>query len=431
LNDAAAAEVVKVLLPYCSNVNEPDPVTGHTALTYALSQSKLQAARALHAGGADVHHRLSYGTAAHVAAQFSSIAVLKWVQSVGVDLRAVNDGRELPLHYACNSNKLDAARHLLDLPGAAADVHALSLSKQTPLYYAAFTAADSVVPLLLQRGASVHVRCAGGSTPLMVAKTAPVMKLLLAADADAAAVTYAGSTVLHCCATFGATAGAICLLLKAGADPTAVDETGSTAAHVAGMKGHFALETLLSRAAGDYRKKLAAAATVRDSGSSSNNSSSSGTSSSSSNISSSSSGSSSSSDGNSSSNNNSSNDNNSSSKSGGNSSSAASTVTDDSSVDNATDSSAAAAGIDEHSRQEQHEGASHDAVLIEQKQQQQQQQSPAQKAKQPCANCSKLTSKRCRRCAAVHYCSVECQKVCFADAHHRAQCEAKAESFLA
>jgi uncharacterized protein len=424
LNDAAAAKIVKVLLPYCSNVNEPDPVTGHTALTYALSQSKLQAARALHAGGADVHHRLSYGTAAHVAAQFSSIAVLKWVQSAGVDLRAVNDGRELPLHYACNSNKLDAARHLLDLPGAAADVHALSLSKQTPLYYAAFTGAGSVVPLLLQRGASVDVRCAGGSTPLMVAKTAPVMKLLLAAGADAAAVTNAGSTVLHCCATFGATAGAICLLLKAGPDPTAVDETGSTAAHVAGMKGHFALEALLSRAADDYRKKQTALISSSSSSSNgSNYSSISGISSSSSGASNTSAGSNSSAS-------------RSSSNNSSTGSSAAATVTDDSSVDSsistsATTAAAATAGTAEHSTHEQHAGVVRDAVVIEQKQQQQQQQqSPAQKAKQPCANCSKLTSKRCRRCAAVYYCSVECQKVCFADTQHRAQCESTATELV-
>jgi hypothetical protein len=47
-----------------------------------------------------------------------------------------------------------------------------------------------------------------------------------------------------------------------------------------------------------------------------------------------------------------------------------------------------------------------------------------QKVKQPCANahCGQLTTKLCRRCAAVHYCSIECQKVCFKDPKHRAQC---------
>eukprot|EP00953_Heterococcus_sp_UTEX-ZZ885_P030901 16281-Heterococcus_DN1.PRE.1 len=47
-----------------------------------------------------------------------------------------------------------------------------------------------------------------------------------------------------------------------------------------------------------------------------------------------------------------------------------------------------------------------------------------QKVKQPCANanCGQLTTKRCRRCTVVHYCSVECQKICFKDPQHRAQC---------
>jgi MYND finger len=54
----------------------------------------------------------------------------------------------------------------------------------------------------------------------------------------------------------------------------------------------------------------------------------------------------------------------------------------------------------------------------------------ARKVKQPCANCSRLTTKLCRRCAAVYYCSVECQKVCFADPRHRAQCEATAAQTL-
>jgi trimeric autotransporter adhesin len=43
---------------------------------------------------------------------------------------------------------------------------------------------------------------------------------------------------------------------------------------------------------------------------------------------------------------------------------------------------------------------------------------------QPCALCGKVTKKRCRRCQAVHYCSVECQIQCFRDPKHRAECEA-------
>jgi sulfatase maturation enzyme AslB (radical SAM superfamily) len=55
--------------------------------------------------------------------------------------------------------------------------------------------------------------------------------------------------------------------------------------------------------------------------------------------------------------------------------------------------------------------------------QQQQQQSKPPVQQQPCAHCSKLTKKRCRRCQAVYYCSEQCQIECFRDPEHRAQCE--------
>jgi uncharacterized protein len=108
LEDAAAAEVVKVLLPYCSNLDEPDATDDCTALTYALSRGKLKAAQALHAGGADVHYKVRHNTVAHRAAQAGSVAVLKWVQSVGIDLREPSYAAVLPLHCACSVNNPDA-----------------------------------------------------------------------------------------------------------------------------------------------------------------------------------------------------------------------------------------------------------------------------------------------------------------------------------
>jgi ankyrin repeat protein len=379
LDDAAAAEVVKALLPYCSSLDEPGAADGHNALSYALSHGKVQAARALHAGGADVHCIVQHRTMAHMAAQSGSIAALKWVQSVGVDLRASSNVALLPLHCACRLNKPDAVKYLLDLPGAADDVHASTTrEQQTPLFYAVSNSADSVVQLLLQRGAAVDVRCSAGMTPLMRARAASVVKLLLSAGADVAAVGASGLTVLHYLARCGAAAGAVCLIMKAGVDPTAVDVTGSTAAHVAGISGHFALGALLSRAAEDRRKKQTTTSSSSSSSSSSTSSS----------------------------------------------SSSASTASDSSSEhiahSSASSSSSAVASTDDDSTHKQQAEISHDDAASEQ------QQRRAHKAKQPCANCSKLTTKRCKRCAAVYYCSAECQKVCFKDAKHRAQCEAKA-----
>jgi Ankyrin repeats (3 copies)/MYND finger len=374
LEDAAAAEIVKVLLPYCSNLDEPDEADDCTALTYALSRGKLKAAQALHAGSADVHYKVHHNTVAHRAAQAVSVAVLKWVQSVGVDLREPSYAAVLPLHCACSVNNPDAVQYLLDLPGAADDVHARTTMQQTPLFYAVSSDADSMVQLLLQRGATAGVLDNECATPLMHARTAAVVKLLLAAGADSTAIDESEWTVLHHYATAGASVGVICLVLKAGADPKAVDKNGSTAAHLAGIKGHFALEALLSRAADDYRKKH----TVATNGNSSSNS---GTS---------------------------------------EISTIVTTASSESNTASSGTSSTAAADIDDHSAYTQQAKVSHDTTAIEQ------QQSKPPKAKQPCANCSKLTTKRCKRCAAVYYCSAECQKVCFKDTEHRAQCEAKA-----
>jgi ankyrin repeat protein len=377
LEDAAAAEVVKLLLPYCSNLDEPDADAEFNALTYALSRGKLKAARALHAGGADVHCRLYDKSLAHIAARTGNVAVLKWVQSVGVDLRAPSNAAVLPLHSACCSGEPEAVKYLLDLPGAADDVHARTCEQRTPLYFAA-DGAESIVHLLLQRGAAVDVRGIAGTTPLMHAKTAAVLKLLLAAGADATAAGAGGWTVLHYYATAGASAGAVCLVLKAGADPTAVDGDGSTAAHLAGINGHFALEALLSRAADDYRKKQAVAI----------------------------------------------NSNSSSYSSTGKSSATVTTASAESNTASIGSGSAAAASVNDHSAFTQQAEVSHDAIV------KQQQQSRPPKTKQPCANCSKLTTKRCKRCAAVYYCSAECRKACFKDTEHRTQCEATAAAIV-
>jgi uncharacterized protein len=228
-------------------------------LIYAVFAGKLQVARALHAASADVHYSDEYGTLMHYAARSGNTSVVKWLQSLGLDPRSTAGEQQLlPLHCACEYNQLQMLECFLSLPGAAGDVHARTAAKlQTPLHYAAASAADSVVELLLQRGADANAVDIFGITPVMAARSLPVVKLLLAAGADATAASVVGKTLLQCQAQQGACASTICLLLKAGADPTVAALTDGNyvaAAHKAGISGHFALEKLLSRAADDYRK---------------------------------------------------------------------------------------------------------------------------------------------------------------------------------
>jgi Ankyrin repeats (many copies) len=279
------------------------------------------------------------------------------------------------------------------LPGAADDVHARTSNGQTPLSVAATHEADSAVQLLLQRGADANTRDFNGCTPLMLARSLPVVKLLLAAGADATAAFSIGMTVLHCQASNGACAGTICLLLKAGADPTAamsMSGTSVTPAIFAGISGHFALEALLSRAEDDCRKKHPAVtgSAVHDSSSSVISSDAAGAVHSDSALSA--------------------------------TVSAANILTSDDGKGGVTVVTATASAISDKAG----------AICNVATEQQQQQQCKQRRVKQPCATCSKPTIKLCRRCAAVHYCSVECQKVCFKDAQHRAQCEAKAAEIV-
>jgi ankyrin repeat protein len=261
----------------------------------------------------------------------------------------------------------------------------------TALHYAAKSEHDVLVQLLLREGAAVDARSHIGITPLMQAQLVSTVRVLFSAHADANAADANGRTVLHYCARQGAAASVYRLLLQHGAVPAAVDVNGSTAAHIAGMAGYFADEALLSKAADEYSKVQTAMSASEAQGSLSSRlqqqchitsaTDSSGAS---------------------------------SSSSSGSSSNAEQASSGIDSVEHSSSSNGDAAASS---------AASSEVVDSSVKQKK-------QKVNQPCANCSKLTTKLCRRCAAVHYCSTECQKVCFKDAKHRAQCEEVASAIL-
>jgi ankyrin repeat protein len=156
----------------------------------------------------------------HFAAISGSVAVVKWLQSLGLDARAASDDGLLPLHSACGTNSVDMVSHLLSLPGADDDVGAKAKDRQLT---AAGGEGTDVLQLLLSRGAVVDATDLNGATPLLHAKTVAAVKLLLAAGADPTLVNIAGSNLLHYQASFGASAGAVCMALKLGTDPTALD----------------------------------------------------------------------------------------------------------------------------------------------------------------------------------------------------------------
>jgi ankyrin repeat protein len=478
LDDAAAARITTLLLPHCSSFDVTDASSKSTALMQAIIHGKLPVARVLRAAGTDLQRRDDTGTAMHYAAVSGSVAVVKWLQSLGFNPREPSSSGMLPLHIACKYKHAKLVQYLLDVPGGSSDVHAQCPNGQTALHTAVHSGNSSIVQQLLQRGADVRALFAHGSSVLMLATTAPVTKLLLAAGAAVDCADSLSMTALHHCAMGGTAAGVVCMMIQAGADPTALAHNGSTPAHVAGMRGHFALEALLSRAAEDYRRKHPQAAVVATSvrGAAAEHT---GAADSDSNVSSSASSSSATAADN----------------SGRDRTAAASidsSITTSSSIASGTDAAtvatvatrkecqeciAPASAVDACDKQTSTSTATAAADDVRQNtavsaleptassntsssisttsntahasshtvaaQQadaavvgiskllgavtvQQQPSTKARKAKQPCANCKQPTGRLCRRCAAVYYCSVECQRVCFSDAQHRAQCEATA-----
>jgi ankyrin repeat protein len=161
LEDSKAVKVVKVLLPHCSSLAENNFEFGHKILAHAVCKGKLQVAHLLHAAGVDVHHtdRFHNGVLMHSAAASGNLAIVKWLQTLGLDARALCvEGQLLPLYYACEHQHLHIVKYLVAVPGAADDIHARSSEQETPLHGAAAHGADSVVQLLLQRGADVDAR---------------------------------------------------------------------------------------------------------------------------------------------------------------------------------------------------------------------------------------------------------------------------------
>jgi ankyrin repeat protein len=409
LDDVAATKMLQVLLPYCSSgdLNALTVLAGdsrdRTLLMRAIGRKHLRAAKELVRGGADVSIKTKeWLSAVHIAAAADSVPMLQWTLSHGLSHAVYDAYGRSPLYCACQSGVASTALYLLSLPDGAGTLSAqVTGYAMTPLLMAVSQGQYDIARALLQKGASASERSKAHQTALMLAKDLRTVQLLLEHGAAAViAVTDSrGMTALHHQAKAGVSAAVLCVLLKAGADPTAVDSTGSTPAHLAGVAGHFTTETLLSRAAEDYRKKHPAPLLLCNG---SNSSSASGTdttgscSSGTECCSSTACGSSSS--------------DSSNTKKSKRSATSISTACTDLTVHMGTlalyDSSVRfSAGVDA-------DGESCSNRLR-----------CTKRMKQPCALCSKMTTRLCRRCKTVFYCSTDCQRVCFQDPHHRLQCK--------
>ena len=158
---------------------------------------------------------------------------------------------EAPLADAAMRQDVDAVRGLI---ASGADLNVAHGDGMTALHGAAHLGNVAIVRLLLAAGADAEARTRlGGHTPLHVASRsgrAGAVEVLLAGGADPAAVTTTGATVLHFAAGAG-DAGAVAALLDHGADPDVREPVwGQTPLMFAAAGGRTeAIAVLLSRGA--------------------------------------------------------------------------------------------------------------------------------------------------------------------------------------
>lgn len=121
------------------------------------------------------------------------------------------------IHQACAKGDLAAVKEILDAhPG---QVTAVDERGSTPLHIAARQGRTGIIPLLLEKGASLEARTPSGFTPLFMAlaeKQSETIRLLLDRGADANAQTKYQTTPLFTAVESG-DAGTVRLLLDRGA----------------------------------------------------------------------------------------------------------------------------------------------------------------------------------------------------------------------
>jgi ankyrin repeat protein len=187
------------------------------------------------------------------AARQRNSASLRSLILAGQDPDQTDDLGETALTWAAALGHTPIVKDLL---AAGADVEKRGrYFGETPLLLAAAGARRGIVSLLAVH-ADVDARAADGATPLLralnpaadsdpvVRKVAPVVDVLLAADADPNLADQAGNTPLMAAAGLG-DVSLVQRLLDAGADPGRRNKQGESAQSLALRHGHFGVATLL------------------------------------------------------------------------------------------------------------------------------------------------------------------------------------------
>jgi ankyrin repeat protein len=172
---------------------------GETPLHSAVERGYNVVVVLLIAGGADVNSRSDLGrTPLHLASLKGRAAMVNRLTDAGADVNAFSDDGLTPLHEIVIGGDEDSAALLLD---RGADVNVRSKpsaiqpiitakgpapprpTENTPLHFAVIANRPGMIKLLLAKKADVRAKNSLGQTPLRLAKSDAVKKLLREAGA--------------------------------------------------------------------------------------------------------------------------------------------------------------------------------------------------------------------------------------------------------
>ena len=143
---------------------------------------------------------------------------------------------------------------------AGVNVNTIKDYAKTPLHFCGGAGGASYgkdfAKVLLDAGANLEARDAGGRTPLILSafnnKTSDILKFLLEEKADVNAVDNEGETPLHKAINYSNNYKIMEILLEEGADVNATDKQGNTPLHIAtgeGCRGIKVISMLLDAGA--------------------------------------------------------------------------------------------------------------------------------------------------------------------------------------